>query len=195
VKDAGQAEEALQELFRIAQALYVKVRDIVGEDAAGWPWSTLPEPNVEYVTEGKVFAFSLPAEAEINSAVRPHGALGDQVMVIGYLPQSTQQLLKPQRELPLLSEGEFTGPLAAASYINFQALLAIVQNWTDYGYSTWLASGEIDPGEAFGYQMAKNQVDILLDVLSCLRTLSAASYHQEDALVTHYRWEIRDLDP
>lgn len=194
VKDTAATEEGLKELFRVAQDFYVKLRETAGEDAEDWPWTVLPEPTVEYVSSGKLFSYPLPAEAGLNSSVRPHGALGNKVLVLGYLPQSTQQLLDPQRELPLLNEGEFSGPLAGASYLNFAAMMQIVQSWTDYGYSAWLASSEVDPNQAFGFQMVKNQVDILLDVFGCFRTFVATAYQQDGAIVTHYRWEIRDLE-
>ena len=104
------------------------------------------------------------------------------------LPRFTARLMA---DTPLQGSGPLVDtqrPLAAAFHIDFADLLTALKPWVDYGMDL---SGGMEQSPMGNI---KQQVHDVMDVLQCFRGVSAVTYAEGDAMVTHAQWRFQDLD-
>jgi hypothetical protein len=185
VSDAKLLKRGVSEYFAVAGDLIDVIRK---HDSNAIPPSfKLPASTVTEAAGQTIYSYPPPSECGMDKNVVPSAGLSDKVAVLSLSLQHTERLLK---KTPLAAGGvlEKTDlPRASAAWFNWAGLLGAATPWIDYGLA------QIDEAQLGGNRAAAvDQVHVLLDVLKCLRSVTAESRLENGCLVTHSLLEIRD---
>jgi hypothetical protein len=191
VTDADKLKEAFADYFTILQEALDKLhvastgelKDFFPDEI---PKIELAKPRTQSVGDGTVYYYVLPGESGLDAQIAPNAGLSTDTLVASLMPKHTQRLLNTT---PLQGSGPLTNldrPLGAAMHLNFTALIEVIEPWIDYGMQ--VSGGQ---NSQLG-GMVQQAVDAL-DVLKCFRGVSAVTYQEGDAMVTHAQWKFEDL--
>ncbi|MBN2476614.1 MAG: hypothetical protein JXB62_18535 [Pirellulales bacterium] len=189
VSDAKLLRRACREYHEIADALVKAIREI--EPGAIPEEFVIPDAEVSESDAGTVFSYALPVEWGVDEQIVPNFGLSESVAVLTISHEHTQRLLEAT---PLAAGGVLADPdrpLAVAAVVNWAAFIDALTPWVDLA----LKAAADDAGDGFNPMAGVGaQVHTVLDVLKVLRTTTAESYIEDDAMVTHTLNEIHDLE-
>jgi hypothetical protein len=166
------------------------------------PGYEIPEPAREKVEGGSVWTFAIP-DAGVDEQVKPAIAVGDKAAVFSLVPsQAARMLLEKQLETGSRL-ADYDRPLAGMAAVDFPALVDAIEPWvvylTRYG-SVQQEEGWVDDettlsadDETEEASEALEHVSVVLEVARCLRAAVVEAEVRDDATVTHWQNEIRDL--
>jgi hypothetical protein len=166
---------------------------------------------------GTAYFYLLPPALGLDQRLNPVAGLSNSVGVLTISPRHSVRLLtKTPLQLDSKPLANVDRPLAAASALDFDALLDAIRPWMDYGVQLAPAresaagTDRIESGDTEGppnpavagyipdadtVKMVMDQVYPAMDVLKCFRGFSSATYFEGDLKVTHFEWHFRDLEP
>ena len=183
--------EAMSEYREIANDAIDVIRKASEEAGEDFPEFRIPVPESDETDQGKVFWYSLPASTGLDKQFLPTAGVSNDVAVIALSLDHANRLLDKH---PLQAGGvleDTKRPLASAVVFDWAALIDVVEAWVTYG-SQVAADQDTGAGAQIGFVM--QNVDIALDVLRTLRTITSASYKEGDVMVTHSETHWRDLE-
>jgi hypothetical protein len=184
VNDSEAVDKAAAEYFSILQEMLKKVHSVSEEI----PEIELPEPNTKESAEGKIYFYGLPPSAGLDKQFAPSMGLAKDVLAFSLLPKQTQRTLA---STPLKLEGpmaDLDRPLGSLVHVSIAGLIDAISPWVDYGF-TVASEGEDNPV----LDTIKPQVQSALNVLKCIRGVTAVSYQEDELWVTHMECELQDL--
>lgn len=219
VSDEAKLRRAFSEYYKIGNNLLdlVEVLQKAGESdegdddlpdeprPLGW---RIPEPEMRKVRHGTMFSYPLPAAAGIDPQITPNAGVNSVVAVISSSPKQTERLLA---ETPLRAGGPFDRagqPLGTAFYFDFASTVEAVRPWIELGVASAMnrksdSGEEAPPGQlprirepgADSPELRKmlEQLNVGLESLKVLRTISATTYMEDEITVTHGEIHFRDL--
>jgi hypothetical protein len=187
VSDKALLLKAFDEYVDVAREFLDKLREM--EDAEIPDEVRIPEPQIETITGSQVYSFPLPVQWGVDEQIVPNGAFKKDVAVFSLSHDHSQRLLKKQS----LEVGgvliDTDRPLAMAFVFDFAGLIETTKPWINLAIDK-----ATEDQEAQGQIAAvKYQVETVLSVLQALRTITAESYFEGDAFVTHTLTEVEDL--
>jgi hypothetical protein len=192
--------EGLNDLFELGDDLVARVRAMDPDSVP--PGYEIPEPAREKVEGGSVWTFAIP-DAGVDEQVKPAIAVGDKAAVFSLVPsQAARMLLEKQLETGSRL-ADYDRPLAGMAAVDFPALVDAIEPWvvylTRYGSvqqeEGWVdnemtLSADVETEEA---SEALEHVSVVCEVARCLRAAVVDAEIRDDATVTHWQNEIRDL--
>jgi len=190
VRDAELMRAALSEYWNLFEDALSAAADVEPDIAD----VTIPDPTTIDTPEGVLYAFLLPEECPVDKQVAPNVAVGKDVCVFSMSQAHSRRLLKATP----LGIGGVLGdpdqPLAAAVVLDWAGLLKAATPWLDV--ATEAIVHKTMPAEAAKAQLPsiKDQVHTVIEVLSVVRRVTAKTYTQDGAIVTHVRTEIQDVE-
>jgi len=153
-----------------------------------------PEPKTRKTNLGTIYSYPLPAEWGIDKKIVPNAGLSEDAAVFSVSLAHTRRLLTAT---PLATGGVLTDPTrptAVAFLLDWAGLVDAATPWVELA-ATEIIKEEMgvsaDSPEAAAVM---DQVHTVLEVLKTLRTVTAESYLQDGAMITHSLTEIRDVD-
>ncbi|MBC8352010.1 MAG: hypothetical protein H8E66_08465 [Planctomycetes bacterium] len=181
VSDAQLVKEAATDYFQIAQEV---INTLHKAEPATIPDFQLPPPGVREFPDGTVYYYRLPREAGLDKQIAPNAGLSQDTLVLSLTPKTTVRLLAktPLSKADLI--GKHQGAAGAAFRFSFARLIGAVAPWVDYGVE--LSGEEVD-------EEMLVQVHTGLEVASCLRDISAVTFQEDGAWVTHFELHFEDL--
>jgi hypothetical protein len=198
--DAKLFREGLSDLFTLADDAVAAVREI--DPDAVPPGYEVPDPEKAKVEAGTVWSFALPASG-LDEQLRPAIGVGDDVAVFALAPKQAARLLGAAKLETGSQLSSFEEPLAGAAALDVAGIVDALEPWvvylTRYGCvrereGSVAADTELDAGdETEQAKEALKSVDVVLEVVKCLRAAVAETSSRDGALVTHWRNIIRDL--
>ena len=191
ISDADLLVEAMSEYREIANDAIDVARKASEEAGEEFPEFRIPEPESDKTDQGTVFWYSLPAATGLDKQFLPTAGVTKDVAVIALSLDHANRLLDKH---PLQAGGvleDTKRPLASAVVFDWAALIDVVEAWVTYG-SQVAADQDAGAGAQIGFVM--QNVEIGLDVLRTLRTITSASYKEGDVMVTHTETHWRDLE-
>jgi len=191
VSDAKLLRKACVEYRKVFDDLIEAIREIEA-DAIPEEFE-IPDPQVTESEAGTIYGYSLPEEWGVDEQIVPNFGLSQSVAVLSISRDHTQRLLKAA---PLEIGGVLTEPdrpLAMASFIDCAGFIDTLTPWIDLAVEKISeASGGGGGGLDFTAGLGM-QVHIVLDVLKVFRCVTSEVYFEDDAVVTHTLFEIRDI--
>lgn len=185
VNDSEAVDKAAAQYFSIVQEMLKKMHTIRPDDI---PEIELPEPETKESAEGKIYYYGLPPAAGLDKQLAPSMGLAKDVIAFSLLPKQTQRTLAAT---PLKLEGpmaDLDRPLGSLIHVSIAGFIEAISPWVDYGF-TVASEGQDNPV----LDTIKPQVQSALNVLKCIRGVTAVSYQEEDTWVTHMECELKDL--
>jgi hypothetical protein len=192
VSDAGAVRDGAVEYFEVIQAAINEAHEA---DPEGVPALELEAPKESTTSAGTIYSYELPAEWGVSDRISPSAGLSDSVLILSALPELSEKLMagsKPEVDGPA---ADFDKPLLWAAHFRCAALLETLKPWADYGIKVAIEKGDEDAQNAVAaIGFVKPQVDQLIEVLQCLHSVTASTYRDGDAWVTHTETRIIDLE-
>ncbi|MFM1903893.1 MAG: hypothetical protein RLZZ440_1793 [Planctomycetota bacterium] len=192
--------EGLNDVFEVLDELVVRLRKLEPDAIpAGYE---IPAPVKQKLEQGTVWAFPL-GNSGLDAQIQPAIVVGDDLAAFTLVPGQAERLLAKQPLATAKQLAKFNQPAAAAAAVEWSRLVDALEPWlvylTRYG-SVMQREGDVDPSleltagtETPEVSEALEHLDVILDVARCLRAAAATTVKKNDALVTHWRNEIRDL--
>ena len=190
VSDADLLKRAAKEYQSVLEDL---LKQIAAEDPTALPPNfKLPVPQKRDSKAGTVYTFHFPKSWEVDKQLAPAVGLNPHVAVLAIAPKHASELLAPT---PLDAEGPLADakrPLGAAVFVDWAGIVEAATPWIEHAVAVGLpANGQADVEEA-----KKNMIKQIrdgLEIAKVLRTISSATYADENTMVTHTEVHIRDL--
>jgi hypothetical protein len=187
VSDAAKLRKAFADYRQATNELIAKVR----ENMPIIPEFEIPPPETASTKAGTLYFYTLPEASGLDKKIVPTAGLSDHVAVATISKAHAERLLT---NTPLqVGQGplaQANRPLGIAIYFDWAGLITAATPWIELGVQTALAQhGDGKPTAA----EIMPQVGVILDVLKCFRTYSAASYFEGQVLVTHGESVFKDL--
>ncbi|MBN1910553.1 MAG: hypothetical protein JW818_12485 [Pirellulales bacterium] len=153
----------------------------------------IPEPEETKDKAGVIYALVPPPECPVDKQIAPNVGIANGVCVFSMSKAHSHRLMVSS---PLAADGVLTDaqrPRAGAGVLEFANLLKTATPWIDM--ATKAIVRENMPKEQAKAQLPAilDQVHTVLDVLSCMKTVTSETYLEDGVIVTHTRLEIRDL--
>lgn len=190
VSDAEKLKKGCSEYVAVARKLLDAVREAAPDVL---PPFKFPQAIVKKTGEATTYRYPQLQELGVDKQLAPSAGLTKRVAVLSTSPGLVQRVLKrrPASLVPgLLSDR--SRALAAASYLNWPALVDAVTPWVDYGFAQY-AKAAGNPMTEADTNAILDQVHTGLTILKCFRGSSAATYREGNAMVTHTESVLRDL--
>jgi len=181
VSDAALLRKACAEYRAVAEGVLEALRRVEPDSVPAA--LKIPKAQVTPSPFGPISGYPLPEPWGVDPAIAPNGAVSESVAVLSLSRQHTERLLKPTPLAASLAPAGADQPSAAIVAFDWAALVDAFRPWVDLLI-------EKQFGDDAG---TKQQVHTAMDVLKVLRTITARSYIEGGALVTHMRTEIRDV--
>jgi hypothetical protein len=192
VSDAGAVRDGAVEYFEVIQAAINEAHEA---DPEGVPAFELEVPKESTTSAGTIYSYELPAEWGVSDRIAPSAGLSDSVLILSALPELSEKLMagsKPEVDGPAAN---FDKPLLWAAHFRCAEMLEMLKPWADYGIKVAIEQGDEDAQNAVAaVGFVKPQVDQLIEVLQCLHSITATTYRDGDAWVTHSETRIIDLE-
>jgi hypothetical protein len=188
VSNAELLKKGFGEYRAIVNGLIDAVRQIEGTNVP--KEAKIPDPQVTESTGAKVYSFPLPAEWGVDKKIVPNVGVSDKVAVMTFSHDHTARLLKatPLDVGGVLGKADH--PLAAAAWFRWAGLLEAADPWIDFAVDQATNANKEEPE---GKKVVGDQVHTVVGALKTLQTITAQSYLQDGALVSHSLLEIHDL--
>ncbi len=193
VSDAGLLVKACREYRAILNDAIARMRELV-------PFVPLPEdfkvpePAEKKVAAGRLFFYSLPAEAPVDRQLVPTAGLSDKVAALTISHAHAERLLTPT---PLKVRGgplaDAQRPLSGAVYFDWPALVDAATPWIEMGVPYYLEAVAGDKPPAKEQQSILDQVRTVLEVLKCFRGYTSCTYLEDKVWVTHGEMVFQDI--
>jgi hypothetical protein len=162
----------------------------------------IPEPDKKSVEGGVVWSFGL-SDAGVDKQVTPAIGVSEGSAVFALVPSHAERLLAPAPLKTGSALATFDGPLAAASALDFPALIDMIEPWaiyfTRYG-CVMQDEGEVDSERRLSADdetpqaaEALSHVRVVLEVVRCLKSAVTETTITDGALVTRWQNRIEDL--
>ena len=188
VSDAKLLKKGLAEYRAILNGLIDAMRQIEGSDI---PKNfEIPKPTVTEDSLGTIYSFTLPKDWGVDKQIEPNIAVNGKVAVVSTSREHARRLLKPT---PLTIGGVLSkaaGPLAAAAWFDWAAMVEAASPWADFTVDQVAADKGIDETQK---KPIADQVHTAMDVLKALRVVTSESYLDGGVLVNHALVEIQDV--
>jgi hypothetical protein len=186
VTDADLLKKAMREYHAIATDMAQAMRAIFPKDI---PENyKVPLPQEQATGAGTVYYYALPAAWGLDKQLAPSAALGTHVAALALSPAHAGRLINrtgfSPDSRPLLDAGGRN--LASVVWFDFPQLLSTLEPWIEYGVN----QAQLDPD---GSLDIVGQVRTGIQILSCFRSYSSATYFEGNVKVTHSETVIRDL--
>jgi hypothetical protein len=188
VSDAALLRKACQEYHAALNGLLDALRQIEGVDIP--KDLKLPEVQVTTTSSGTIYGYPLPQQWGVDEKIVPNGGVSETVAVCSLSREHTQRLLSAT---PLSVGGvlaDTSRPLAGACVFDWAGLVDAVTPWIDLAVQRITKEQPGVDAQAGGITA---QVHTLLEVLQVCRTITAETYFEDQALVSHSLLEIRDV--
>jgi len=216
VSDAELLKSAMSEYRAIVNQGLLLASELSGGQLP--PGLELPPPEMREFDQGNVYYYRFPKALGIYKRLAFNGGLSDDFAVVSVVPVQTVRLLDAT---PLEVSGPIAEaqdkPLAAAAYVNWAGLLETASPWIDFGVEMGMSEFsahrdnyvqfEAEKKEVEGEEKEEDgipgigskeeileQVHTAIRILQCFRSYSSVTYEEDDALVTHSLFEIKDLE-
>jgi len=186
VSDAGLLKKAMRAYQGVLDDLVDAVRE--AEPGAVPDDYAIPRPQPRKVEAGTIFSYTLPDDWGVDEQIAPSLGLSKTVGIVALTPGHAERLLT---ETPLDADGAISDPdrpLAGAVVFDFAALVDTLTPWINLAIEQGMKDSPMQAA------MVAGQVQIVLEVIKVLRTVTAESYFENGALVTHSLTEIRDIE-
>ena len=152
----------------------------------------LPEPETVEGDAGKRCVFDLPKRCPVHGEIRPTVGLGRDTLVFAATPEAAERLMKKN---PLAYSGVLTDakkPRIAAACFAWNKLLTAAKPWVMFAVEEGLK--ELPEDCPLTPDAVRKQAEILLEVLSTVRTVTFESYRDGKVTIQHSQVEIKDID-
>jgi hypothetical protein len=176
-------EKGFVEYRLIGNELLEAIRKIDGCDMPDWV--KIPEPTVTETSEGKIFTFKTPADWGLDKQFELNFGLSKNAGVFSTNLAHTKRLLA---ETPLKIGGLLTKPeeiRGAAAWLLLPKLLKSGSPWADYFIEQNTAKEE--------QKKVGTQTHSILEILECIRLITAECRVENGVLESHSLLEIRDV--
>jgi hypothetical protein len=195
VSDADQLKKAGKAYWSIAEDAVEALKEFdeseVPEDFE------LPEPAKSETSDGVVFSWAAPSEAELDDQIALAVAVGEHVAAITSSPAMAERILT---ETPWegFGVGDAEEPRAVAAGLDFPALIDAISPWVDYAIRVNMVSEEAageDPADDDS-QAGEiiDQVHTGLEVLKCFRGVWSETVKEDGVWMTHTVSKFEDLE-
>jgi hypothetical protein len=190
VSDAKLLVRAMAEYREVANGLIDLVREVAPQET---PAFAVPEPKSKKIGSGTVYFYPLPGEWGLDKKILPNAGLSDTVAVVTASQGHTERLLKAT---PLAAGGVLAGAsqrkLATAVVFDWARMVDAAAPWVDFA-ATMIVKQELRGADEAQTKQIMDQVHTVLDVLKCLKSVTAETYVEDGVMVTHSLTEIRDM--
>ncbi len=197
VSDAEALKSAFSDYFDILQETLDTLHEASTGDLKDFfpdeiPPIKLARPQTREVGAGTIYYYSLPAETGLDAQIAPNGGLSDDFVGLSLMPRFTRRLLEDNALQGTGPLADVNRPLAAATYLNFAGILEAIDPWITYGMQL---SGQFNTSTQPGGPVGgiAEQVQDVLEVLKCFRSISVVAYAEDGAIVTHSHCIIQDV--
>jgi hypothetical protein len=187
VLDTGSVER-LREMFRGELAFYGDLGDA---------WEDVP-PSQRTQAENRETIFPRPtASPDAGRWFALTLGYSDQAIALTLSADHARRLLEPT---PFRAGDTLAKPeraRATVAMVNWAGLVEAATPWVDLAVQKVvlrISEGDDAATVRKRYDLAAEHVHAVLDCLAVLRRVSRETYVEDDALVTHTLWELRDLD-
>jgi hypothetical protein len=191
VKDEALLRSAAAEYRETLNRLLAGLHEAKPDDV---PEIEAPAPQAKTTSAGTLYFYPLPEQ----SPVTPHAGLSESVAVLAITGDHAERLLSDSTFVAAPAGVLDRAQQQAGQLVTFDwaATIAVAKPWVHVGLQAAATNGLVAGGdtESEEYRSIVSQVDTVLDVLQCLRTISAVTYEETGALVTHTKVVGRDLD-
>ena len=198
--DAKLFREGLSDLFALSDELVDAVRGM-NPDAVPEGYR-IPDPRRTKVEGGSVWSFPL-VRSGVDEQVAPAIGIGERAAVFTLAPDQAARLLAEARLDTGAALADFDRPLCAAAALDVAGLVDALRPWvlylTRYG-CVQRREGRVEAEEELSAEdedatakEALANVAVVFEVLKTLRTAVSETETRDDAVVTHWRNQIRDL--
>ncbi len=189
VTDAGLVRRGFNDYFTTIQQLLDKLHEAEPNTI---PKIQLPMPKNREFGSGAVYYFPLPEEAGLDNQIAPAAGLSDSIAVLSPFPLQVKRILDTTA-LSAASEplSEPNKPMAAASMFDFAGLIDAISPWVEYGF---MVAEQQQSQENVMMKGIQSQVGTILTVMRCLGNATTATFVEDDVVITHFEWRIRDVD-
>lgn len=193
VSDAEKLVDAMSEYRAIINDAIAAIRehhpDEVPDDVE------LPAPEVRELSAGKLYHWSLPAEAGLDDQIAPCGAVSDDVAAFATTPALAERLLESHE---LEGAGELLSnadePRGAVAGIAFSDLIAAIEPWIEYGIRQDAGGASDDPENSPPHvQELLSQVHSGFQILQCFRGAWSETRYEDGVWITHSFSQFEDL--
>jgi hypothetical protein len=187
ISNQSQFREALEEYRKIANDAIAKLHELKPNDV---PEYKIPAPETTTVKAGTLYTYPLPAEIGIDKRLAPSIGLSDRVAVFSCSREQAERLLTAA---PLKVGGALADPgkpRAAAFVLQWATLLDTATPWIELAADQAIKEKSL---EAEKDEEIRQQVRTALDLLKVLRTVTAETYVEKEAVVGHHIAVIRDV--
>jgi hypothetical protein len=196
ISDGKKFAGAMKEIRTTLNELYEKVRGAV-PNGDNIPEFKIPAPETDTVKEGILYYFAIPEEAGLDKQVQPVAGVGKRVGVLALSKKHAQRLMA---DTPLkLKNGPLArkGPIVGGFVLNWPAFIDAVTPWVEFAIQavTPVGGPGVEEGEAKKKAKAiLDQAHVVLRVLKAFKGISAATYVENGALVTHSQVVFKDIE-
>jgi hypothetical protein len=190
VSDAAKLKDAFKEFSSVADDFVDLMKSVDYKHALPADLK-IPRPKEFNLKSGKVWGYTLPAEAGVDTRVMPNAGLSDNVGVLSMSGRHTQRLLaesEPSMAGIKLPTDKACGTVAA---FDFTALLDAATPWVDFAMAK-AAEQEGAQGQG-NAEMVKQHVKTLMEVLRCYHGTVAVTYQEGKVIVTRSQSEFKDI--
>lgn len=195
VSDAAELKTAAKEYWAIAKDAVEVVRELDDEESIPEDFE-LPNPAKTETSDGAVYAWALPSDAEVDDQIALAVSIGKHVAAVASSPALAERVLAESawKDLPV---GDVEEPRAVVAGINFASLIDASAPWIDYAIRVNLAGEEAaasDPDEDDS-QAAEicSQVKSGLEILKCFRGAWSETVKEDGVWMTHTVTVFEDI--
>jgi hypothetical protein len=192
VSDPDLLKQGVQQLIDVVNAGITKSHELYPDQV---PQIHVPYPDERYTDAGDMYYYPLPQSAGVDERILPNAGLTKDVAVLSVTPEHTKRLLtasSPPAEGPLAN---IDRPLAAATYLNWSALMDAVSPWIEYasGLENYEAGDPDDDEMVVPDPGAASTVQSIIEVLKCFHCYASTTSVEDGVTITHYEMHFRDL--
>ncbi len=160
-------------------------------DIAGQiPFHALLHPQHSTDGDNEVYAWQFPDELNIDPQLAFNISLNNEVAVLSFAPLYSTHLLEKQPAKLSGPAADHGRPLASMLYLNFEKSIETIIPWFEYGYQI---AEESSPDNRMIVGLIRGNAAPIFDVLKCFTSFSSATWVEDDATVTNFALEFRDL--
>ena len=193
LSDSGKMDDALVSYYEVVNDFFDALRQVapdVPEEAR------IPEPEVRNEGGVKMYVWSMPEEAGVDSQIAPCIALSDSLLVLSMSPAQADRMTKGAQ----LTVGGLLAatdkPLAGAGFVNWAGIVDMLDPWVKA-----IAKKEIgkhaggddnDPPQQMKWVLG--QIDTVLELLKTVRGMTYTTKIEDGVMKTHVLVEIKDVE-
>jgi hypothetical protein len=159
------------------------------------PPISLPYPQQREGDGGAMYYYQMPASAEVDERILPNAGLSGNVATLAVTPDHTRRLLEktsPPTEGPL---ADVDGPLAAATYMNWSAMMDMIEPWIAYasGLENYEAGDAGEDDVVVPDPGVVSTLGSVMDVLRCFHCYASTTAVEDGVTITRYEMHFQDL--